>query len=312
MRSIEIVKKSKLYIGIGLIGVILSLIMLFTKGLNYGIDFTGGNLFQLKYEKNISLIEINNHLDNMSKEYVQLNPNARKVQISEDNVVIIRTQEMQENDKDKFIENMKELGTYKLEKTEKVGASVGKDLKTAAAWSLIIGCGLITLYITMRYEFKFAIAAILSLVHDVTIALGVIAYLRYEVNTEFIAATLTILGYSINDTIIIFDRIREKLKDKNKTNMSFGEILNLSLNDVMVRSINTSVTTLLAALAILIFGGDSLKTFIVTLIIGIIAGTYSSIFIATPLLYLMDKDRDGKGSIEFKEDDDDYEEKILV
>ena len=115
-----------------------------------------------------------------------------------------------------------------------------------------------------------------------------------------------------NGEVYNHSELREKLKDKNKANMSFGEILNLSLNDVMVRSINTSVTTLLAALAILIFGGDSLKTFIVTLIIGITAGTYSSIFIATPLLYLMDKDRDGKGSIEFKEDDDDYEEKILV
>ncbi|MGL5055547.1 MAG: protein translocase subunit SecF [Fusobacteriaceae bacterium] len=312
MRNMDVIKNSKIYIGISCVAVAISLVFLFTKGLNYGIDFTGGNLFQLKFEKTIALTDINSYLDKLAVENQQLSPNARKVQISEDNTVIIRTQEMSETVKDKFVEDMKNLGEYQLEKTEKVGSSVGKDLKESAMWALVIGGGLITLYITLRYEFKFALSGILALLHDVIIALGVIAYLRYEVNTEFIAATLTILGYSINDTIIIFDRIREKLKDKNKQGLNFGEILNLSLNDVMVRSLNTSVTTLLAAVAILIFGGDSLKTFIVTLIVGVTAGTYSSIFVATPLLYLMDKDRDGEGSIKFKEEDDDYEEKIVV
>lgn len=312
MRNMDVIKNSKIYIGISCVAVAISLVFLFTKGLNYGIDFTGGNLFQLKFEKTIALTDINSYLDKLAVENQQLSPNARKVQISEDNTVIIRTQEMSETVKDKFVEDMKNLGEYQLEKTEKVGSSVGKDLKESAMWALVIGGGLITLYITLRYEFKFALSGILALLHDVIIALGVIAYLRYEVNTEFIAATLTILGYSINDTIIIFDRIREKLKDKNKQGLNFGEILNLSLNDVMVRSLNTSITTLLAAVAILIFGGDSLKTFIVTLIVGVTAGTYSSIFVATPLLYLMDKDRDGEGSIKFKEEDDDYEEKIVV
>lgn len=312
MRNMDVIKNSKIYIGISCVAVAISLVFLFSKGLNYGIDFTGGNLFQLKFEKTIALTDINSYLDKLAVENPQLSPNARKVQISEDNMVIIRTQEMNETVKDKFVEDMKQLGEYQLEKTEKVGSSVGKDLKESAIWALVIGGGLITLYITLRYEFKFALSGILALLHDVIIALGVIAYLRYEVNTEFIAATLTILGYSINDTIIIFDRIREKLKDKNKQGLNFGEILNLSLNDVMVRSLNTSITTLLAAVAILIFGGDSLKTFIVTLIVGVTAGTYSSIFVATPLLYLMDKDRDGEGSIKFKEEDDDYEEKIVV
>ncbi len=312
MRNIDVIKNSKIYIGISCVAVAIALVVLFSKGLNYGIDFTGGNLFQLKYEKTVALTDINSFLDKLAVETPQLSPNARKVQISEDNVVIIRTQEMSETEKNKFIENMKQLGEFQLEKTEKVGSSVGKDLKESAIWALIVGGGLITLYITIRYEFKFALSAILALLHDVIIALGVIAYLRYEVNIEFIAAVLTILGYSINDTIIIFDRIREKLKDKNKQGLNFGEILNLSLNDVMVRSLNTSITTLLAAVAILIFGGDSLRTFIVTLIVGVTAGTYSSIFVATPLLYLMDKDRDGEGSIKFKEEDDDYEEKIVV
>ncbi len=312
MRSIDIIKRSKLYVSIGIIAVILALTALFTKGLNYGIDFSGGNLFQLKFEKQINLPEINKHLDALAVEIPHLDSRSRKVQLSEDNTVIIRTQEMSEVEKDSFISEMKVLGDYKLEKTEKVGSSVGKDLKEAAIYSLAIGSILIVIYITVRYEFVFAIAAIIALLHDVIIALGVIAFLGYEINTEFIAAILTILGYSINDTIIIYDRIREKLREQNKRGATFGEILNISLNDVMVRSINTSLTTLLAAFAILIFGGDSLKTFIVTLIVGVTAGSYSSIFIATPIIYLMDKDRDGKGSIEFKEEDDNYKEKIVV
>ncbi|MGL4403269.1 MAG: protein translocase subunit SecF [Fusobacteriaceae bacterium] len=312
MRNIDIIKRSKLYVSISAVFVVLSLGILLTKGLNYGIDFTGGNLFQMKFQEAIDLPKVNGKLDEIAREIPQLDSRSRKVQISEDNTVIIRTQEMKEEVKEEFIEKMKGMGEYSLEKTEKVGASVGKDLKNAALYSIIIGSILITLYITMRYEFKFAIGAILTLIHDVVIALGVIALLGYEINTEFIAATLTILGYSINDTIIIYDRIREKLKEKEKRGATFGEILNISLNDVMIRSINTSVTTLLAAGAILIFGGDSLKTFIVTLIVGILAGSYSSIFVAAPLVYLMDKDRDGKGTIEFKDEDEDYEEKIVV
>ncbi|MFA6709411.1 MAG: protein translocase subunit SecF, partial [Fusobacterium sp.] len=150
----------------------------------------------------------------------------------------------------------------------------------------------IILYITLRFQFKFAIAAILALMNDILIAVGGIALLGYEINTPFIAAVLTILGYSINDTIVVFDRIRETLKRKSDSN--FGELLDKSINQVVTRSINTSVTTLLAIIAILVFGGDSLRTFITTLLIGTIAGTYSSIFIATPLVYLLEKNRDGK------------------
>lgn len=311
MRDCNIVKNSKLYVMVGIIAMIMSIGILMVKGLNYGIDFTGGNLFQVKYEKEITLIQVNSFLDNASKEIKQLDSKSRKVQLSEDGVVIIRTQEMSEENKEKFITSMKELGDFKLEKTEKVGSSVGKDLKEAAVYSLVVGLFLIGLYITFRYELKFAISGIVALIHDVVVALGVISLLGYEINTEFIAAILTILGYSINDTVIIFDRIREKLKI-DREGLNFGEILNLSLNDVMIRSLNTSITTLLAAVAILIFGGDSLRTFIVTLIVGVSAGTYSSIFIATPLVYLMDKDRDGKGTIEFKDEDADYVEKIIV
>lgn len=310
---IEVIKHSKKWITLSTISFIIFLGMFLVKGLNYGIDFTGGSLIQLNYANNITLTDINKELDELAVEIPQLSSTARKVQVSQaDNNVIIRTAEMSDKETEKLLTNLQTLGDYKLERAEKVGATIGEELKTSAIYALTIGGLLIVLYITLRYEFKFAIAGILTLLHDVTAALGVIALLGYEVDTPFIAAILTILGYSINDTIIIYDRIRESLR--KKSDLTFGEVLNKSLNQVLVRSINTSVTTLLALVAILVFGGDSLRTFTTTLLVGIGVGTYSSIYISTPLVYLFEKKRDDK--YEPKKDDDDDnshpEEKIVV
>lgn len=315
--QIGIIKNSKKYLGLSLFLVILSLGVLIFKGLNYGIDFSGGSLIQVKFEKNITLKEINNNLDKIAKEIPQFSSNSRKVQVSEDNTVIIRTQELTEAQKADVLEELKNIGNYNLDKVDKVGASIGKELKASAIYSLAIGTVLIILYITMRFEFLFSIGAVSALLHDIIIAVGVIALLGYEVDTPFIAAVLTILGYSINNTIVVFDRVRENLKRKTKEKISFEDLLDRSINQVMIRTINTSVTTLFAIIAILIFGGDSLKTFIVTLLIGILAGTYSSVFIATPIMYLLDKKkRDGGSSgIETKlkkEEKKETKEKILV
>ena len=313
--QIEIIKNSKKFVGFSLVIVVLSLGAFFIKGLNYGIDFSGGNLFQLRFEKPITLNDINNNLDEVSKDINQVNPNSRKVQISEDNTVIIRTPELSEAEKTEVLDNLKKIGAFDINKEEKVGASVGEELKTSAIYALGIGAFLIILYITFRFEFTFAVAAVTALFHDLVIAIGVISLLGYEVDTPFIAAILTILGYSINDTIVVFDRIRENLKRKNKG--SFEDCLNKSVNQVMIRSINTSVTTLFAIIAILVFGGDSLKTFIVTLLIGILAGTYSSVFIATPLVYFLEKRKKGpnkglRSLGEEKKKESNNEEKILV
>lgn len=310
---IEVIKHSKKWITLSAISFIIFLGMFLIKGLNYGIDFTGGSLIQINYANTITLSDINKELDEVAVEIPQLSSTARKVQVSQsDNNVIIRTAEMSNKDTEKLLTDLQVLGEYKLERAEKVGATIGEELKTSAVYALTIGGILIVLYITMRYEFKFAIAGILTLLHDVTAALGVIALLGYEVDTPFIAAILTILGYSINDTIIIYDRIRESLR--KKSDLTFGEVLNRSLNQVLVRSINTSITTLLALVAILVFGGASLRTFTTTLLVGIGVGTYSSIYISTPLVYLFEKKRDDK--YEPKKDDDDDnshpEEKIVV
>lgn len=300
--QIEIIKNSKKFLGISAVFLIISLVVFFAKGLNYGIDFSGGNLFQLKFEKSITLNQINSNLDEIAKTIHQVNPNSRKVQISEDNTVIIRTPELKESQKTEVLNNLKKIGNFEINKEEKVGASVGEELKTSAILALSIGAVLIILYITFRFEFTFAVAAVAALFHDLIIAIGVIALLGYEIDTPFIAAILTILGYSINDTIVVFDRIRENMKRKNRG--TFEQCLDKSVNQVMIRSLNTSVTTLFAIIAILVFGGDSLKTFIMTLLIGILAGTYSSVFIATPLVYILDKNKKGpnKGFNSFKEE----------
>lgn len=315
--QIGIVKNTKKFLGLSVVLVVLSLGVIFTKGLNYGIDFSGGSLTQIKYDKTVSLNEVNSVLDKVAKSVPQLAGNSRKVQVSEGNTVIIRTQELSEDQKETLLESLGTIGKYNIDKVEKVGASIGKELKTSAIYSLLIGSVLIVAYITVRFEFVFSLGAIVALIHDLIIAIGVISLLGYEVDTPFIAAVLTILGYSINDTIVVFDRIRENIKRKTKKKLTFEEILDKSINQVMVRSINTSVTTLFAIIAILVFGGDSLRTFIVTLLIGILAGTYSSVFIATPIVYLLDKNRKdrGNGGIEKKlqaEDKKETEEKILV
>lgn len=314
--NLHIIKRIKLYLSISIVLVTLSIIVFFTKGLNYGIDFSGGNLFQLKYtETTVTLNQINENLDKLAEELPQVNSNSRKVQISDDGTVIIRVPELTKAEQDKVMENLQKLGTYTLDKEEKVGASVGDDLKKAAIYSLVIGSILIVLYITLRFEFSFAIGGILSLLHDIIIAVGFIALMGYEVDTPFIAAILTILGYSINDTIVIYDRIRENLRRKAKTGGSLEDVMNDSVNEVMVRSLNTSITTLFSVVAILVFGGASLKTFIMTLLIGILAGTYSSIFVATPIVYLLNKRKGNNMNDMFKEEEnkeDKRVEKILV
>lgn len=283
---LEIIKKSKLWLGIAGFIIAISLIGLLIKGLNLGIDFTGGNLIQVKLEKETSLNEFNALLDEMSKDYSQLGQ-GRIVQESGSNEFMIRTLELSEEERNSILFKIREFSEFDLLKSEKVGAAIGEELKVNATYALLLGAALIVIYITLRFEFKFAIAAIVALLHDIIISVGVIAFLSYEVNTPFIAAVLTILGYSINDTIVVFDRIRE-MHRKNKAG-KLADIIDDSINSVMTRSINTSLTTFLAVSAMLIFGGASLKTFMATLLIGVVAGTYSSIFVASPVVYLLEK-----------------------
>lgn len=283
---VQIIGKSKLWLSISAVLVALALVSIMAKGLNLGIDFTGGSLFEIKFEKPITLQEINPTLDEIGKSIPQFSANSRIAQVDEKGILLLRTQTLDETQKGTVLEGLKNYSKYEVLKSEKVGATVGKELLNSAILSLILGSLLIIAYISFRFELKFALGGVIALLHDIIIAIGVIALLGYEINSSFIAAILTILGYSINDTIVVYDRIRENLK--RHKGLSLENIIDNSVNDVMTRSLNTSFTTLLAVLAVLIFGGDTLKSFMVTLLVGIGIGTYSSIFVASPIVYLLE------------------------
>lgn len=291
MTKFRVIKHQKYYLSFSAIMVILSLIFLFTIKLNLGIDFKGGNLIQLKYPQKVEQVKVNGTLDNLISAIPQLK--TKRVQFSEtDNSVIIRTSQLTNVQKNEMLTQLeKNTGKYEITKDDTVGAVIGKELTMNAIKALLIGSIFIVIYITVRFELVYAIAGILALLHDVIISFGLIALFRYEIDTPFVAAILTILGYSINDTIVVFDRIREneKKSKKNRENKPFSEIVETGINQVFARSIYTSLTTLFSVIVLLIFGGDSLKTFSMTLFLGMLFGTYSSIFVASPLVYLMKK-----------------------
>ena len=291
--NLKVIERRKLYLGISAVMVIVSLVSLFAIKLNLGVDFKGGELIQLKYDKKIDQNAVNGALNSLVGEIPKLK--AKRVQFSDtDNTVIIRTEQLDNTQKTKIMSELsKKTGKYEVVKNETVGAVIGKELTSNAIQALLIGSILIIIYITVRFEFIYAVAGIVALIHDVIIAFGVIAMLKYEIDTPFIAAILTILGYSINDTIVVFDRIRENIKrnreGRNKVTQSFGEVIEKSINQVFTRSIYTSLTTLFSVIVLLILGGSTLKTFSMTLFVGMLIGTYSSVFVASPLVYIMKK-----------------------
>ena len=288
MLNLKIIKNQKYFLGFSLILTIISIISIFAVKLNLGVDFKGGDLFQIKYEKTMDKALVDKTLTDLVSEVPKLR--GQRIQFSEDNTVIVKTEQLTNTEKTKVLNTLKEkTGKYDLVKYDTVGATIGKELTSNAVSALIIGSILIVIYITVRFEWIYAIAGILALLHDIVITIGLIALLRYEADTPFIAAILTILGYSINDTIVIFDRIRENDKEnkKSKHQKFFAEVIDHSINQVFARSLYTSLTTLFSVIVLLIFGGSTLKTFSMTLFIGITFGTYSSIFIASPIVYLL-------------------------
>ena len=287
--NLRVIQLKKYYLGFSAIMVLISIIFFFTIKLNLGVDFKGGDLLQLQYAQTINKDTLNSTLDSLVNEVPQLK--NRRLQYSEDNTIVLRTEQLTDTQKNTVLSKLTEkTGKYELVKYDTVGPTIGKELTSNALTALLIGSLLIIVYITIRFEFVYAIAGVVAVLHDVIIAMGLIAFLKYEINTPFIAAILTILGYSMNDTIVVFDRIRENDAKDGKVK-SFAEIIEESVNQVYMRSLFTSLTTLLSITVLLLFGGDSLRTFNTALFIGMIFGTYSSIFVASPLVYLMRKYR---------------------
>ena len=307
--NLRVIQLKKYYLGFSAIMVVISIIFFLTIKLNLGVDFKGGDLLQLHYSQAINKDTLNGALDGILSEVPQLK--NRRLQYSEDNTIVLRTEQLTDAQKNAVLKQLTEkTGKYELVKYDTVGPTIGKELTSNALTALLIGSLLIIIYITIRFEFVYAVAGVAAVLHDVIIAMGLIAFLKYEINTPFIAAILTILGYSMNDTIVVFDRIRENDAKEGKTK-DFAEIIEESVNQVYMRSLFTSLTTLLSITVLLLFGGDSLRTFNTALFIGMIFGTYSSIFVASPLVYLMRKYRKKRKDTDHKDKSKRYRQKTV-
>ena len=280
----DIIGRRKVWYAISSLLIIASLFFMVTRGFNMGIDFTGGTIMDLKFEKAVNINDIRGVLNeyNLSNSTIQLSGESSSS--TEAQNVMIRTIDLEEQErKDVMAALSDRLGDYQVLREEKVGATMGTELIMNAIYATIISWLLIIAYVSYRFEFKFGIAAVLGLVHNVIIVLGAFALTQRQVDSSFIAALLTIIGYSINDTIVIFDRIRENLKLHFRKNGDIVELVNVSIFQTMTRSIYTVCTVLFATFALYFFGGDTTKDFAFAMLIGFFCGAYTSIFIASPL-----------------------------
>jgi preprotein translocase SecF subunit len=281
--KLNVVKNKRNYFMVSLSVIAVGLVMVFARGLNVGIDFTGGTLIQIELENEVPVDEIRNITDSFDK-------NASIVHAGENNTQIIIKTTVNLDNEERFEVFTQFKDKYGLTdddfvKQLKFGPTIGKETQKKAVISVLIASICMLAYITLRFEFLFGVAAVIALLHDVLIGIAVYSIFKVPVNSSFIAAMLTIVGYSINDTIVVFDRIRENIKKMRKS--KYEEIVELSISQTLVRSINTSVTTLFAISALYIFGVEAIRDFAFPLIVGVLAGTYSSIFIASPIWVML-------------------------
>ena len=284
MARFDIIGKRKIWYAISSLLIIASLFFMVTRGFNMGIDFTGGTIMDLRFEKAVNINDVRAVLNeyNLSNSTIQLSGESSSSTESEN--VMIRTVDLEEQERKEVMAGLTDkLGAYQVLREEKVGATMGTELIMNAIYATIISWLLIIAYVSYRFEFKFGISAVLGLAHNVIIVLGAFALTQRQIDSSFVAALLTIIGYSINDTIVIFDRIRENLKLYFRKNGDIVELVNTSIYQTMTRSIYTVSTVLFATFALYFFGGDTTKDFAFALLIGFFCGAYTSIFIASPL-----------------------------
>jgi preprotein translocase SecF subunit len=265
--------------------IIISVLLLFFKGLNYGVDFKGGTLIELRAnDSQINIFKLRQSLLNMKLGDVSVK------QFGNQNDYLIKFEKKNDNNPN-FIQEIKDDLTksigpgFNFRRVENVGPKVSAELLKSGI--IAIGLSLVAMlfYIWIRFEWQFSLGAILALLHDVIITLGVFSLFSFEINLSIVAAVLTIVGYSMNDTVVIFDRVRENLK--KFSDIEIFDLTNISINETLSRTIITSITTLLALLSIYFLGGEILKGFSLAMILGVVFGTYSSIYIANPILVLL-------------------------
>ena len=288
--NIKFMKIKKITLFVSSILFFLSLSLVFFKGLNLGIDFTGGSLIEVRFKESVDLNNLRVEMNKLDLGEIQLQT------IGDENDVVIRAQDKKNSNEKQtetiqVIKNSLSDKSVEYRRTEFVGPKVGGELVKAGIIAVIFSLIGILLYIWLRFKWNFALGAIIALIHDVILTLGFFSFLKLEFNLATVAAVLTIAGYSINDTVVIYDRVRETMRKYKQ--VTFDEVINLSLNGTLSRTLTTSLTTLLALIALFIFGGIVISSFVIALIWGVFIGTYSSLYVASPILtYLRSDDRD--------------------
>ena len=265
--------------------IIISILLLFFKGLNYGVDFKGGTLIELRAnDSQINIFKLRQSLLNMNLGDVNVK------QFGNQNDYLVKIEKKNDNNPN-FIQEIKEdliksIGPgFNFRRVDNVGPKVSAELLKSGIIAIGLSLAAMLFYIWIRFEWQFSLGAILALLHDVIITLGVFSFFNFEINLSIVAAVLTIVGYSMNDTVVIFDRVRENLK--KFSDIKIFDLTNISINETLSRTIITSITTLLALLSIYFLGGEILKGFSLAMILGVVFGTYSSIYIANPILVLL-------------------------
>ncbi|CAA6798863.1 MAG: Protein-export membrane protein SecF (TC 3.A.5.1.1) [uncultured Sulfurovum sp.] len=261
--------------------ILASLALLFTKGLNYGIDFAGGTIIQVQYEGVAPIDQVRDIVTKHAK-YA----GATVTKFGSDSEIVIRTKHASKSVKGGAKLEVQEMlattGTFEIRRVDLVGPSVGDELKTKGLMAMLLSIIGILIYLSFRFEWRFAVASVVALIHDVTIAMGMLALFQVDINLPILAAILTILGYSLNDTVIVFDRIREGIRTIKSAKME--EVIDESVTRTLSRTTLTSLTTFFVVLTLFLFGGEIIAGFSFTLLVGVVVGTYSSIFVASPIL----------------------------
>ena len=284
MPKFDIAGHRKIWFLLSLMLIIPGFICMGVRGFNFGIDFTGGTIIGLRFEQPVTLGDVRSSLAkyDLDGSTIQLAGAETGIESSEN--VMIRTIDLEESQRKEVMASLsQDVGSYTVLREEKVGATIGGELITNAVLALVISWGLIILYVAYRFEWRFGVSAVLALIHDIIIVLAVFSFTQRQIDSSFIAALLTIVGYSINDTIVIFDRIRENLKLHFRRGGDVNELVNTSVYQTLTRSLYTVFTVLFTTFALYWFGGETTKDFAFALLVGFASGCYSSIFIASQL-----------------------------
>lgn len=280
-KAIGFMAKAKIVITISIILFFASIASLATKGLNYGVDFAGGTIIQVKYNTKAPIDEMREKLKSNS-----LFEGASITEFGSDDEVVIRmrtsTSDVVVDVGDVTKETLNGTGEFEIRRVDIVGPKVGSELKEKGIMSLVLATIGILIYVAFRFEWRFAVASVLALAHDIVITVGAVSFFNIEVNLDILAAVLTIIGYSLNDTIIIFDRIRENIKESKDAKLT--DVIDESVTKTLSRTTLTSLTTLFVVFTLFVWGGEIIHAFAFTLLVGIGLGTLSSIFVASPIL----------------------------